>query len=188
MYEHGRGVRKSASGAAKWYLLSAEQGLPSAQSNLASLYFAGHGVKRDYGQAALWVRKAAESGLPLAQRNLGYLYSIGRGVGLDYVQAAKWTRRAADQGYAPAETDLGRLYEQGNGVPLDYVAAYAWYSIGAAGGDHRAMPRIKALSQIMEQRQIREARTEALSRLLDLNDSKILSNKEADKTELFNCR
>jgi hypothetical protein len=188
MYQHGRGVRKSAREAAKWYLLSAEKGLPSAQSNLASLYFTGHGVKRDYGQAALWVGKAAESGLPIAQRNLAYLYSKGRGVRLDYVQAAKWTRLAAEQRYAPAETDLGSLYEQGKGVPLDYVAAYVWYSVGAAGGDHRAIAKIKVLSQIMEQRQIREAKTEALSTLLELKDSKTLSSKEADKRGLFNCR
>jgi uncharacterized protein len=62
------------------YALAAERGVPSAQSNLASLYFTGRGVKRDYGHAAFWAQKAAESGLPIAQSNLAYLYSTGRGV------------------------------------------------------------------------------------------------------------
>lgn len=152
-------------------------GVTSAQSNLASLYFTGRGVKRNYEQAAFWVRKAAESGLPILQSNLAYLYSAGRGVALDYVEAAMWTRRAAEQHYAPAETDLGHLYEQGRGVPLDYVAAYMWYSIGAAGDDHRAIPRIKALSPIMDQRQILEAKNQALSNLLNVSTRSAMPNR-----------
>jgi TPR repeat protein len=160
--------------------------VPSAQSNLASLYFTGRGVERNYKQAAFWVRKAAESGLPIAQSNLAYLYSTGRGVAPDDVQAAMWTRRAAEQLYAPADTDLGYLYEQGKGVQLDYVAAYMWYSVGAAGGDHRAIPKIKALSQTMDQRQILEAKNEALSKILETKQSKVSGTKQAEKISLFN--
>jgi TPR repeat protein len=116
------------------------------------------------------------------------LYSTGRGVALDYLEATMWRRRAAEQQYAPVETDLGHLYEQGKGVALDYVAAYVWYSIGATGGDHRAIPRIKALSQIMDQRQILEAKNKALSKILEAEESKTSSSKQPEKTPLFSRR
>jgi len=85
---------------------------------------------------------------------------------LDYLEAAKWTRRAAEQGYALAETDFGYFYEQGKGVPLDYVTAYMWSSAGTAAGDDRASTRIRALSQLMEPRQINEAKKRAFSKML----------------------
>src|SRR5262249_27764317 len=55
----GQGVPQDFGEAAKWYRLAAEQGNPTAQSNLASMYFSGQGVKQDYVQAYLWVSLAA---------------------------------------------------------------------------------------------------------------------------------
>src|SRR6266478_1681774 len=89
------------------------------------------------------------------------MYYTGTGVTLDYSEAAKWVRKAAEQGYARAQIDLGYLYEQGKGVPLDYVSAYTWYKLAVAGGDDRGRERIKSLSRVMTQEQIRDASNRA---------------------------
>ena len=89
------------------------------------------------------------------------MYYTGTGVKLDYPEAAKWVQQAAVAGYAPAQVDLGYLYEQGKGVPLDYVSAYTWYKLAVAGGDDRGRERIKSLSRVMTQAQIRDASNRA---------------------------
>ena len=78
--------------AASWYRYAAEQGLPSAQHNLAHMYEMGQGVPADYAMSAavMWYRRAAEQGYSAAQLNLGALYTEGRGVRRDDVQAYKW--------------------------------------------------------------------------------------------------
>ena len=49
--------------AASLFLLSAEQGNPIAQNNLAFMYRNGVGVAQDYEQAVKWYRLSAEQGL-----------------------------------------------------------------------------------------------------------------------------
>jgi uncharacterized protein len=73
----------------------AEQGNPSAQLNLGSMYANGQGVTQDNAQAVAWFRKAAEKGSPSAQYNLGNMFESGSGVTQDYAQALAWFRKAA---------------------------------------------------------------------------------------------
>lgn len=166
MYERGWGVSQNLDEAIHWYRVAAEHGDPTAQCNLATLYFLGRGFRRDDEQATKWFRAAAEQGLPSAENNLAFMYYTGHGVPRDYAEAAKWTRRAAEQGYALAETDLGYLYEQGKGVPLNYLAAYTWYSIGSAGGDDRGTARMKVLSNLMRPRDVTEAKRLAFAHVV----------------------
>jgi len=114
------------------------------------------------------LRARAETGDAAAQFLVGYQYEKGDGIPQSYGQAAyyyamaaQWTRRAADAGYAMAQTDLGFFYEQGKGVPLDYISAYMWYTLGANGGDSRGLDRMKSLSGLMVQKQVREAMARA---------------------------
>ena len=68
----------------------AEQGDPSAQFRLGSLYENGDGVSRDFAKARQWYEKAAAQGEPKAQLYLGLLSAFGQGGPLDLVQAHMW--------------------------------------------------------------------------------------------------
>jgi TPR repeat protein len=72
--------------------------------------------------------------------------------------------------------DLGYVYEQGKGVPLDYVAAYTWYRVAMNGGEQRAAARLKSLSALLTEEQLREA-TATAAKL-----SRSFSNLEANST------
>jgi TPR repeat protein len=59
MYHTGQGVAQDYEAAATWYRMAAEQGLTSAQTNLAAMYDLGLGVPEDYVQAHKWYNLAA---------------------------------------------------------------------------------------------------------------------------------
>lgn len=116
----------------------AEQGLMSAQFNLAQMYFQGRGVVQDYAGAVSWYRLAAEQGSELAQFNLAQMYRLGQGVEQDYAVAWQWYRLAAEQGHAVAQSNLGVMYYQGRGVLQDHMTAHMWFNIAAANGGEGA--------------------------------------------------
>ncbi len=112
---------------------AAEQGVASAQYQLARQYATGQGAGKDYAEAVKWFRRAAEQGLATAQYQLGLRYANGEGVTRDYAEAVKWYRRAAEQGVAFAQFNLGVRYANGQGVDRDPALAYVWFSIAAQG-------------------------------------------------------
>ena len=59
MYSNGDGVPQDYQEVLKWYRLSAEQGVASAQFNLGVMYANGEGVTQDYVQAHKWFNLAA---------------------------------------------------------------------------------------------------------------------------------
>ena len=90
-----------------WFRKSAEQGSPSGQFSLGSLYYA----RKDYTSAASWYRRAAEQGNALSQLRLARLYAEGLGVAVDNIQAFKWFAIAAERGsdsYARINAAQGR--------------------------------------------------------------------------------
>ena len=119
---------------AQW-LLFAEQGNASAQSNLALMYEHGKGVVQNHQSAVHWYTLAAEQGEAVAQANLGAMYDTGRGVVENDSTAIKWLNLAAAQGYAHAQAYLGVMYVNGEGVTADYLRAYMWWSLAADNGD-----------------------------------------------------
>jgi hypothetical protein len=126
LYEQGRGVERDEAAAAVWYRAAAEQGLATAQSNLARLYDLGRGVEPDAEEAAIWYRRAAEQGHIGSQYRLAVMYDAGLGVPQDESKAAKWYRRAAKQGHGPSQAELGALYAEGRGVARDRDKADKW--------------------------------------------------------------
>lgn len=86
-YSLGLGVVQDEREGYKWYLLAAEQGLPSGQYAVGLTYEKGQGVKQDFREAAKWYRKAADQGYFGAQSNLGWLHQLGQGVSQDLVLA-----------------------------------------------------------------------------------------------------
>jgi hypothetical protein len=94
--------RKDYKEAVKWYRLSAEQGIASAQYNLGFMYSNGQGVPQDYKEAVKWYRLSAEQGHAFAQSNLGQMYLKGLGVPQDYVLAHMWFNLSSSQGITTA--------------------------------------------------------------------------------------
>ena len=89
----------------------AEQGDPSAQFRLGSLYENGDGVPRDFAKARQWYEKAAAQGEAKSQFYLGIQSAYGEGGPLDLVQAHMWYSLAAENGNAHApgyRDDLAR--------------------------------------------------------------------------------
>ena len=71
MYATGKGVPQDDQEAAKWFRMSAEQGLADAQYNLRHRYANGDGVPQDYKEAYAWWSVAKANGHELAVNNLG---------------------------------------------------------------------------------------------------------------------
>ena len=134
------GIDKDLVEAVKWFQAAAEQGLASAQTNLAMLYKNGQGVKQSDSEALKWFRKAADQGDVYAQTNIGLIYEAGQGVPQDYKAAAEWYQKAAERQHEIAQRKLAYLYETGQGVPLDYLKAYTWYAIASVWRDSEGQP------------------------------------------------
>ena len=62
MYASGQGVPQDYKEATKLIRLSAEQGFPSAQSNLGLIYARGQGVPQDYVLAHMWSNLSGSNG------------------------------------------------------------------------------------------------------------------------------
>ena len=82
--------------AASFFRLSAEQGNPVAQNNLAFMYRNGVGVAQDYEEAVKWYRLSAEQGVARAQYKLALMYDEGEGVTQDDQEAVRWYRLSAE--------------------------------------------------------------------------------------------
>jgi uncharacterized protein len=131
LYEHGQGVPRDYTQAAKNYETAALQGHSIAQNNLAHLYSNGLGVSKDVTRAFRLFLAAAQQGNRIAQWNLGHAYCDGDGTPRDYAQAARWFRAAAELGDPLAQHDLGVLYFRGQGVPVE---AARWERLAAKQG------------------------------------------------------
>src|SRR5215471_7319557 len=107
------------------------------------------------------------------------MYFMGKGVPRDYAMAAHWLQLAAQIGEPLAQMNLGYLYEQGRGVPLDYVKAYMWYKTAESGGDRRAREKLKSLSRLMTEQQIRQANTEASELASSMPEGKVVEESQS---------
>jgi hypothetical protein len=109
LYQHGLGVERGISEAAKWYVRAAENGDADAQNAIGDLYVAGLWGKKDYAKAARWYELAAEQGLVEAQRKFGDLLARGKGVEQNTDLAISWLRAAANEGDAKARRRLSEI-------------------------------------------------------------------------------
>jgi TPR repeat protein len=130
-HARGEGVAQDLTEAAKWLLLSAQQGYAPAQNNIAVCYATGAGVEKDQIQAIAWIRKSADQGYARAQCYLGLSFAKGEGVPRDQAQAIEWFRKSAAQGFPDALNHLGYCHSQGRGVPKDEAEAFACWSVAA---------------------------------------------------------
>ncbi len=98
-YKTGEGiVRKDIKKALFWYEKSANQGDPSAQTELGVIYFSGRIVRQNYKTAKQWFDKAAAQDFPYSQLFLGLMYEGGWGVKQNKRIAKEWYGKACDGG------------------------------------------------------------------------------------------
>lgn len=126
-----------AEACATWLAL-AEQGLGSAQHNVAVCYDRGRGLPADPRRAAGWYWQAVEHTIPEALNNLAKLHTDGRGVDRDDHLAANLYARAADLGLADAQYNLAAAYYRGLGVAKDLRLSVEWMTRAAESGHVRA--------------------------------------------------
>jgi TPR repeat protein len=138
-----------------WCQLAAEQGLPLAQANLASMYLRGFGTPKDVAAAAVWYEKSALQNDAISQFELANLYFRGDGITQDYAKSADWYKAAAQQGHYPAQARLGYCYANGLGVEKNRVQAFLWLSLAARHGVGTAL---KALEEVGAQMSLEEKR------------------------------
>jgi localization factor PodJL len=139
----GTGEESDSLAAARWSLVAAERGEPSAQFILGTLY--SDGIKPNPQQALKWFFAAASRGNVRAMHNLGVAFLGGQGVARDPETAVGWFRRAANLGYRDSAFDLGVLYERGEGVSQDPQEALKWYDRASSAGDQQARQRASFL-------------------------------------------
>lgn len=120
---------------ARWYLRSAELGVPGSQNIVGEMYLVGfYNLPHSDTKAAEWFSRAVAGGSRDARVNLGNMYLEGKGVERDVNRGVELLLSAAHDGYARGQYQLGALYEQGMGVPQDQALALEWYRKAAQGG------------------------------------------------------
>ena len=139
----GTGREPDTLAAARWSLAAAEQGEPSAEFILGTLY--SDGIKPNARQAVKWYFAAASGGNVRAMHNLGVAFLSGQGVERDPAAASNWFHRAANAGYRDSAFDLAVLYERGDGVPQNAHEALRWYDKASSAGDLEARQRASFL-------------------------------------------
>jgi TPR repeat protein len=125
---------KDYSQALKYYTVSANQGNPSAQYCLGSMYEQGLGITQDFSEAKKWYLLAANQGESRAQNRIGCMYEQTK----NYSEALKWYTLAAKQGEPRAQYYIGNMYEQAE----NYSEALKWYTLAANQGELRAQSSI----------------------------------------------
>lgn len=128
---------------ARWYLRSAELGVPGSQNIVGEMYLVGfYNLPHSNTKAAEWFGKAVAGGSRDARVNLGNMYLEGKGVERDVNKGMNLLLSAANDGYVRGQYQLGFLYEQGVGVPQDQALALEWYRKAAQGGFALAQLRL----------------------------------------------
>lgn len=143
VFLQGASEERNPLAAARWSQVAAEQGQPSAQFILGTLY--SDGIKPNPRLAVQWFFAAASQGNVKAMHNLGVAFLSGRGVGKNSAAAANWFGRAANLGYRDSAFDLAVLYERGEGVIQSPQEALKWYDKASSAGDREAAKRASFL-------------------------------------------
>ncbi|MDR1607847.1 MAG: sel1 repeat family protein [Deltaproteobacteria bacterium] len=114
----------------QWIQKAAEQNLPEAQEELATIYFKGWPAPEDKALAFQWRLKAAEQGLADAQYQLAYAYENGLGAAKDPAQAFKWYLAAAEgEEFYYSPMIVAKAYKNGTGVAKNPAEAVKWWKI-----------------------------------------------------------
>jgi hypothetical protein len=139
----GDGCEKNPKLAAQLFLLSALQGNPRAQYNLATMNLLGQGMRVNYKEAARWYEAAAKQNDMYAQNALATMYRFGMGVDRDPAKALELYQSAAEQGHADSIVSIAKMYENAEGDSTKGPSDVAlWYAKAANKGNVEAMHKL----------------------------------------------
>jgi VCBS repeat-containing protein len=113
---------------ARHYLELAENIVPDANLQLATLYSSGEGGTRDYARARELLEALPENRTAIYR--LATLDDLGLGAPQDRQRAVEGYIEAARLGSAEAAYTLGRRYLMGEGVTASAEDAYFWLGVG----------------------------------------------------------
>ncbi|HVZ29187.1 MAG TPA: tetratricopeptide repeat protein [Asticcacaulis sp.] len=106
-----------------WFEKAAQQAVPWAEYETATMYELGEGTRTDSQKAMFWYRKSEADGIDRADTDIGLMYMEGDGVAKDEAEAIRWLQKGVDAGEVRAETLLGQYYRDGTGVPQNAAKA-----------------------------------------------------------------
>jgi TPR repeat protein len=143
---NGYGGEKSATRALGYFKSAADEGYPTAQYNLARLYYSGDdGVARDPKLAGAYFEAAAKAGHPAALFAVGRMYDQGEGVPADQKKAVVYYKEAAVKGDRDAQFALGTFFYEGDVVTKDLPTARKLFDAAAKQGQVDAMFNLGAM-------------------------------------------
>lgn len=168
--------------AAKLYIVLAEQGEVSAQTNLGWIFNNGKGVTKNLKEAIKWYRLAADQGNPVAQNGLGSVY-------LDDVQdkqeAKKWFLLSVAQGNTDAQKNLERMNDVGLEVPPNKPQPIVWYGILAV---LTVLGGIAFAAKVKTKRRLRHTVIEGSESTIGMSGSESMAEANTKVIGWFNPR
>jgi tetratricopeptide (TPR) repeat protein len=103
--ENGYGISVDVVEAVKWYEKAAQQGMDSAQVNLALCYLEGNGVEKNDSSALYWLHQAINQGNSDAMVNLGvYFFNAG-----NEQEGKEWLQKAMEKGNQDAKRIMEKI-------------------------------------------------------------------------------
>uniref|UniRef100_A0A060T311 ARAD1A12474p n=1 Tax=Blastobotrys adeninivorans TaxID=409370 RepID=A0A060T311_BLAAD len=148
-------VFKDLQYAVQLYVKSAELHYIPAASKLGHAYEYGTlGCPQDAALSIHYYTVAALAGDANSMLAMCAWYMVGAEPVLprNEEEAYEWAMRAAQTGLAKAQYAVGYFLENGIGTERDLLESSKWYRMAAAGGDERAIERVKRAKQRQPQK------------------------------------
>lgn len=142
--------------AVQLYVKSADLNYFPASAKLGHAYeYGALGCPQDAALSIHYYTIAALGGDPTAMLAMCAWYMVGAEPMLprNEEEAFCWAERAAQRGLAKAQYAAGYFLENGIGCERDIFASTAWYRKAAAGGDQKAVERLKNNRNMAESKQ-----------------------------------
>jgi TPR repeat protein len=134
IFEHGIGVDRDCTEAAKYYGMAAGLGSAEAQTCLGRLYKNGLGVQQNYFTAITWYNNAIVLGSHDAMLEMGKMYHKGQGVTQDLALSSRYIHNAASLGNHKALYILGSSrFQEGNHIKAVRYFTNSWRAGGEEG-------------------------------------------------------
>jgi TPR repeat protein len=114
-YQYGMGVEVNEIVAVSWFEKSAKRGNPTAQWQLAQIYYNGtESIVANKKKGINYLQQAADNGQLMAIACLAYEYASGENLEKDLAKSLELFIKAADNGNVYAQAMVGIIYFEGD--------------------------------------------------------------------------
>lgn len=165
MLQKGEGVEQDKEKGFNLILRAADDGVRTAQFDVARCYYTGDGTVKNENLGAQWLAKAANQGLTKAQYQLGLAYALGEGVEENYENACAWIAVATQTGF---QKQFQEALSTGKLADSNFLTYLRTLKMIADGDFDGALKQIK----ILEKAKLQCAKTLTATVLLDSNYKK----------------